>query len=115
MNKFDIYLCKVHFTDKTTGKRKSKIRPILIIDDTKAFPISHPITHHTPRSNYNGDYSIIKWKEAGLDVPSTVRLNYIVDNSNSGRKLLKKLGELQKEDIANINKMYNSVHPKNLK
>lgn len=113
MRKYDIYLCRVYFINRDTGERESKVRPVVIIDENTAIPLAHPITSHTPRNYYNGDYEIQNWQEAGLDVPSTLRLNYIVDDRNRGQ-FGRRIGRLTEEDINNIEEIYPNIFPKDL-
>ena len=112
MNKYDIYLATVSFIDRD-GVQMSKVRPVMILNSTTAVPIASPITSHSPRAKYNGDYAIQDWKQAGLSKPSTLRLNYVVDNSNG--VFLKQIGRLSTLDIQNIKKLLPQVSPKNLR
>ena len=99
MNKYDIYLADVSWINPN-GEIESKIRPVMIYDSSSIIPLSHPITSHSARPNYFGDYTIIKWREASLRVPSTLRLDIIIDNING--RLLRQIGRLDSYDIQRI-------------
>ena len=112
MEKYDVYLANVSYID-SENNINYKIRPVMILDNNTVIPLANPITSHVPRLYMNGDYWIQDWQEAGLTRPSTLRLNYIVDDSNG--ELLRKIGHISDEDIANIELLYPQVNPKDLK
>lgn len=99
MNRYDIYLADVSWTNPD-GTIESKVRPVMIYDTISAIPLSHPITSHQARPNYSGDYTIVKWREAGLRVPSTLRMDIIIDNING--VILRQIGRLDEYDIQRI-------------
>lgn len=97
LNKWDIWLAKVAFEDEPN---LIKNRPVLIMDNTECLVLSLKITSHSPRANFKDEYQILKWKEAGLLKPSTIRIS---------KKLLLpqesfifRLGELQNIDKNNV-------------
>lgn len=95
MSKWDIYLANVPFEDVQT----SKIRPIVVLDDTAVMIDCLKLTSQPPRF---GEYVLQKWSEAGLNKPTTVRLSKRL--SLSSTSLIKKLGSLQAIDILEITK-----------
>ena len=97
MRKWEIYLAYVRFEEIPGGKP----RPVLVIDDNIAYPICClKMTGHEPR---RGEYALIRWSNAGLDKPTTVRiqkrLNVKADD------FIKKIGSLDPVDIVNIESM----------
>ncbi len=69
-SKWEVWFAKVAFDDDPT---KIKERPVLVMDDRNCYILSFKITSHAPRLNFSGEYSLVKWSEAGLLKPSTVR------------------------------------------
>ena len=69
-NKWEIWFAKVKFDDNPSVV---KMRPVLVVDLNQCYILSLKITGHSPRVNYQGEYSIIKWAEAGLAKESTIR------------------------------------------
>ena len=97
MRKWEIYLAYVQYEDISGGK----LRPVLVIDENTAYPICcMKMTSHPPRS---GEYELIRWKNAGLMKPTTVRIQKrLMLNSGDFRK---KIGLLDPVDIVNIEAM----------
>ena len=95
--RWEIWLARVAFEDKPSVQ---KIRPVLIISPNEAFILSLKITSHKPRKYCEGEYAIIKWKEAGLDKTSTVRCTKQL--KLNGDDLLKRIGRLHPIDIVEI-------------
>lgn len=99
-NIWEIWLANVKFEDDITRVKK---RPVLVISPEVSCIISLKITGHAPRSEFEGEYRIKKWSEAGLDKESTVRV--------SKRLLLiqtdfvHKIGRLHPIDIIEIQKL----------
>ncbi len=97
MNEFpdawDIYLAWVKYSDVEGGKE----RPVVIVDDKIAYLICFPITSHDPREGFKGEVPIKKWKEAGLDKPSTIRISGKINLRSTD--LLHKIGRLRMTDI----------------
>ena len=76
MNKpqiWDIYNADVFFEDKI----EKKTRPVLVIDEINYICLSLKITHNTKRVGID-EYTIVKWKEAGLDTKSNVRISKLI-------------------------------------
>jgi len=60
------------------------------------------ITGQTNLSAHFGDYDLHKWKEAGLPKASKLRMKFATLDKNI---IVKKLGELEKEDSEEIEKI----------
>lgn len=95
---WEIWYAKFAFEEDPT---KIKKRPVLILGDNKAFPIlTAKVTKSSPRPGYPGEYAIVRWKEAGLNFPSTIRLSkkcYLYQND-----MLYRIGRLAPSDIIAI-------------
>lgn len=95
MKKWDIYLADVPFEDVP----KTKIRPVIILDDSTVLIDCLKMTSQRPRS---GEYVLQKWQEAGLLKPTTVRISKrLALNPNL---LKKRIGSLHPLDILEIQK-----------
>lgn len=71
MRKWEIYLAYVQYEDVPGGK----IRPVLVIDEDTVYPICClKMTSHPPRA---GEYELIRWQNAGLRKPTTVRIQNV--------------------------------------
>jgi len=108
MNKpkqWEIWTAQFAYEDAPNIK---KFRPILVIENKEFYPIlGAKITSHKIRNNYPGEYSIKKWKEAGLTKESTIRL--------SKRLLLEeidfkeKIGRLSPIDILGVQEKFKEL------
>jgi len=100
-NKWEIWRANVRFEEDAS---LSKERPVLIINPESenkiAFALTCYITSKPPRPFDDMDYDILKWREAGLDGPSTIRLNKRIEIKKSS--LLFKVGKLKTYDILQI-------------
>ncbi len=101
---WEIWYANFAFEDNPSVIKK---RPVLILDNHNFFPILvAKVTKSESRPGYWGEYRIIKWQEAGLDYPSTIRL--------SKRLILKridfayKIGTLSHLDILNLRELIQS-------
>lgn len=104
----DIIIVPFPFTDLRTTKK----RPALVLTSvsSRTLPsliVVAMITSQLESESIAGDYQIIKWKEAGLLHPSKVRLAKLV--SLEENVLLKKLGNLQKEDRAGVKQTFKEI------
>lgn len=99
-NRWEIWLAKVKFEDNPSVIKK---RPVLIISPTVSCIISLKITGHSPRPSYKGEYRIKKWKEAGLDKESTIRVSKKLRLINTDFDY--QIGRLQPIDIIEIQKL----------
>jgi mRNA interferase MazF len=92
--KWEIILVPFPFTDLTTNKK----RPALIVSNNN-YNKSDNLIIALITSNirdFQDDYKIIKWSEAGLPKESMIKMKFAtVDKSI----IIKKLGTLKKEDI----------------
>lgn len=98
MSLWDVYLAKVPFEDID----KTKIRPVLIIEEYAYIVSCIKMTSQAPRP---GEYVLKKWKEAGLKKETTVRLSKALWLSKD--LILKKIGHLHPIDILEIEKRIN--------
>lgn len=104
----DIAVVPFPFTDLQTVKK----RPALVLTkvSSRSFPdlvVVAMITSQLEGEAITGDYTVAKWKEAGLLHPSKVRLAKVVSLETT--LLLNKLGSLQKEDHAGVKKELKKV------
>lgn len=95
MSKWDIYLANVPFEDIS----QTKIRPVVILDDSAIVIDSLKMTSHKPRQ---GEYALQKWKEAGLHKPTTVRISKRLALNSAA--IVKQIGTLHPIDIIEISK-----------
>lgn len=96
MKKWDIYMADVPFEDLP----QSKVRPVLILEDTVIFIDCLKMTSHAPRA---GEYLLKRWKEAGLHKPTTVRLSKRLKLEQSA--IRKRIGSLHPIDIIEIERI----------
>lgn len=96
MSKWDIFLADVPYEDLP----ESKIRPVVILDDSVAVIDCLKMTGQKPRL---GEYVLKDWKGAGLRKQTTVRVYKRL--ALPQEKLIKKIGTLQIVDIAEIQKL----------
>lgn len=90
MERYEIWRAKVKFEDSPEIKE----RPVLIWND-KIFIIAYKMTG-TDRGDGKDEYRIKFWKEAGLDKPTSVRLQKVLRLEK--KDLLYKIGELDKRE-----------------
>ena len=85
---FSIYWADVPYEDIP----ESKVRPVIILEDSVILVNILPITSNTSRPE---NYVLKYWKEAGLKKPSAVQLQYVV--------------EIETDRIGKRKKIYNSI------
>lgn len=69
-NRWEIWEADVPFEEGKGSKR----RPILILSEEDCFIISLKMTSHEPRyKELEGEFEIMKWKEAGLKKPTVIQ------------------------------------------
>ena len=100
--KWDIVLVSFPFTDFTSDKR----RPALIVSPDN-FNVGLDVTIVFITSQINspsrvGDYYLKNWSEAGLPKPSLVRMKFATLHKSI---IVKKLGQLESDDRAEIEKI----------
>lgn len=97
MKKWEVYWAYVKFEEIVGGKR----RPVLVIDDAPSVTVI--CLKMTGQAARPGEYSLIKWKEAGLKEPTVVRISKRLELKSAD--LRDKIGTLELVDIANLKKM----------
>ena len=80
----------------------SKDRTVLVLEIEGVYYVSAMITSHEKRSGW-GDVDVSRWKSAGLDHPSTIRLSRIWQLPRTAFR--RRVGELKPEDIELIRRM----------
>lgn len=95
MKKWDICIANVPFEDLP----QSKPRPVVVLEDKTVTVYCLKMTGQPPRP---GEYPIKRWKEAGLDKPTTVRISKRL--SLPAKNILKRIGSLHPVDIIEIQK-----------
>jgi mRNA interferase MazF len=103
-NKWEIWLAHVMFEDGTALKK----RPVLVISPELAYIISLKITTHSPREEFEGEYQIIKWREAGLKKQSTVRVSKIL--KMTANDFIHKIGILSPNDAYEVQILWDELH-----
>lgn len=98
--KWEIWLANVKYEDDLTQVKK---RPVLFVGKEDMYLISLKITSHPPRSNFSGEYEIVKWKESGLSKTSTVRVSKKLKLEE--KDFVRKLGRLQAYDAFYVGKL----------
>ncbi len=105
MEYFEVLKAPVEYIDKP-GVFKN--RPVLRINETPFSKVALDskittikITSKPKRAGKYVEYEIIKWKEAGLSRPSTVRLSTIF-SVIAKKDIYSKIGDLSREDALNI-------------
>lgn len=95
MSKWEVCLADVPFEEIAA----SKIRPVLILDDSAVLIDCLKLTSHGPRP---GEYVLQDWQACGLKKQTTVRLSKRLALPNT--RIIKKIGTLSILDIAEIQK-----------
>ena len=96
-SKWEIWYAKVAYEDDPTQIKKLHF---LIIDDRVCYILSFKITSRAPRLNFPGEYKLVKWSEAGLHKPSTVRTSKRLRMIETD--FVYKIGRLHPVDILGI-------------
>lgn len=103
-HKYDIHLAIIYFEEIN----QFKTRPILIYEEKGKYEL-YDIYKITSKNNgYKYNYKIKRWKEAGLNEESYIKLANIKSIHSS--YIRDKIGELQQEDIIGMEeliKIYN--------
>ncbi|MGI6695664.1 MAG: type II toxin-antitoxin system PemK/MazF family toxin [Christensenellales bacterium] len=95
---WEIWYAAVRYEDELTVQD----RPVLITSANKAVIIAFKITKTKPRNMW-GEYELVMWKSAGLDVPSTVRLTKQINLTE--KDMRRRIGALQLLDILEIQRI----------
>lgn len=101
---WEIRLAQVRFED---NPKVTKNRPVLVIDEENGYVLSLKITSHPPRRNFEKEYEIIKWEQAGLNKKSTIRASKVLKMKN--KDFIHKIRRLGAADIINLMKMLQSA------
>ncbi|MDR0593598.1 MAG: type II toxin-antitoxin system PemK/MazF family toxin [Bifidobacteriaceae bacterium] len=72
---FDIWLAYLRFADRP---QTGKVRPVLVVAVKEDLIAVAKATSRPPASN-SGDVGIAGWRQAGLNVPSTVRCSQVFE------------------------------------
>lgn len=98
MNRWEIWEADVPFEDKKGHKK----RPVLILSEKDMMVFSLKMTSHDARYKMlEGEYEIMKWKEAGLAKPTVIQCSKrlkLCKNNFTG----KQFGRLSALDIVGI-------------
>lgn len=95
MSKWDIYLANVPFEDIN----QTKIRPVVVLDDSTVVIDCLKMTSQRHRQ---GEYTLQKWKEAGLHKPTTVRISKRLALDSVA--IVAQIGTLHPVDIIELSK-----------
>jgi len=90
MKRYEIWWAKVKFEESDDIKE----RPVMIWND-QVFLVAYKMTG-TDRGDGPDEYRVKYWAEAGLDKPTTIRLQKVLKLTKED--LLYKIGELDKRE-----------------
>ena len=99
---WDVWLARVKFEETD----EESMRPVLLTnqDDTiKIYCLK--MTSHEPR---RGEYSLIRWVEAGLRMQTTVRVEKLLYLETD--RFIHRIGHLDPADIIGIQQIINRTH-----
>lgn len=96
---WEVWFANVRFEDQP---HISKKRPVLVVDNRFVYILSLKISSQPPRDNCFGEYQLLKWQEAGLNKPSTVRISKKLKLVE--KDFVHKIGRISTIDIINIRK-----------
>ena len=103
MQKFDLYWAPINFKeDIIASVKRSKIRPVMVLDPDIPLCLVVEITSHAKRDAY--DYVIKDWQAAGLSKPSVIRFSYKLQFSQ--KYLLDYIGRLSLFDINALKELH---------
>jgi mRNA interferase MazF len=95
----DVYICLFPFT----SGQADKARPVLVLKDLGPDCLVCRITSVPHRGSF--DLPVSRWREAGLEKPSTIRLSRLVTVEKQLLKL--RIGRLASEDIESVRSLWN--------
>lgn len=98
INPWEVWLAAVRFEDSPQVKN----RPVVITSTGKIYVLALKVTSQAPRNSW-GEYSLQRWKEAGLNKESTVRISKRLQLALTD--MLFKIGDLHPQDIVNIQRI----------
>ena len=98
LERWDIWEADVVFEDKEGSKK----RPVVILSSDEYIVLSLKMTSHEPRyKKLEGEYELMKWKEAGLLKPTVVQCSKLIKMDRE-RITDKKYGRLTATDIIGL-------------
>lgn len=101
----DIVDAYVYYEDDPTN---GKIRPVLVISPEESFVLSLKMTSHAPRQEFPGEYQVVRWMQAGLRKPTTVRISKLLKVRYED--LIKIRGRLDETDMFQILSQFTRIH-----
>ena len=96
--KFGIYLAKIHFDDKPNIY---KIRPVVVLDEEKSIVLVLKVTSKVNQTRFLS-YYLENWANYGLNVPSSVIIDFVYEVKMNDIYRDKYLGKLNEKDSTNI-------------
>lgn len=93
--KWDIWRATVKFEDSNECKE----RPVLVYNETAYVVISFKMTS-ADRGDNQKEYKIKEWQKAGLDKPTSVRLEKVIKLEEGD--FVKRIGRLSPADIMQL-------------
>ncbi len=101
MKRWEIWEADVPY-EENNGHKK---RPVLILSETKVMVVSLKMTSHEPRyHSMNGEYEVMKWREAGLEKPTVIQCSKRLKLEKE-RFTGKQFGRLSATDIIGMQTM----------
>lgn len=97
INQWDIWLTEFPLEEDNS---QSISRPVIVLSVKPMWIMSVKVTKHNPRENDPYDIEIKKWKESGLNYPSTARV--AKSNKLHISNFKKYLGQLHSDDRINV-------------
>ena len=94
---YDLWFAKVAYED---DPEMCDDRPVLVIDEKRGIYAALKVTRTSPRENFWGEYSVKRWKQAGLSSPSTIRISKLLKLAQEDFR--RKIGSLRAVDVAGI-------------
>lgn len=108
INQWDIWIADFPFEEDAT---QIIARPVIVLSVEPLWILSVKVTTTSPRTNDIYDIPIVKWKESGLNEPSTARIAKTIGLQRFA--FIKQLGVLHPDDRMNIvNTLYNFIKHK---
>ena len=105
LSRGDVVDAYVFYEDEPS---KGKVRPVLVISPEEVFALALKMTSHPPRQNFPGEYQIIRWAQAGLPKPTTVRISKLLKIQYEN--IIKVRGRLAETDMLQIMYEFNRIY-----
>lgn len=83
-------------------------RPVLVIDVKRGIYAALKVTKTAPRESFWGEYSIQRWRQAGLTNPSTIRISKFLKLEQADFR--RKIGSLKMVDIAGVQNYIDRIY-----